>query len=111
MKKDKFTKVQEAAQFFGLSEQATLEQIKKAYREKCKLHHPDITGSESKEAKNDIKMDEIISAYQVLIEYCQNYSFPLEPDPNQPKDAEDWWMDRFGHDPLWGRPKERNKKK
>ena len=35
--------------------------------------------------------------------YCDSYRFPLVPPEGHIYDAEDWWMDRFGQDPLWGR--------
>ena len=48
-----------------------------------------------------IAMHELTEAYQCLLAYCKEYRFPLMPGEDQPLDGEDWWMDRFGDDPLW----------
>jgi DnaJ-class molecular chaperone len=46
--------------------------------------------------------DEIKQAYRRM---CKKYRFPLKPDKDTLYDPEDWWMNRFGDDPLWGRKK------
>lgn len=88
-----------AAELLNLGESATLAEIKKAYRAKAKLHHPDTAGSEEER----IEMHRLTEAYEVLLNYCQNFRFPLTPDEESLLDDHDWWMDRFGDDPLWGK--------
>ena len=59
----------------GITQNASLKEIKKAYREKAKLLHPDISGAAGAEA-----MRKLISAYEVLsnperkFEYDKVYS-------------------------------------
>ncbi|MFN2368720.1 MAG: J domain-containing protein [Desulfurivibrionaceae bacterium] len=88
-----------AAELLELGESATLAEIKKAYRAKAKLHHPDTADSEEEQ----IEMHRLTEACEVLLNYCQNFRFPLVPDEESLIDDNDWWMNRFGDDPLWGK--------
>jgi len=102
MTKEEWEKICTAGKLLGLGEHATLNEIKKAYRRISKKHHPD-TATASPDGEN-IAMHNIVAAYETLIAYCNNYRFPLVPAADEVMEAEDWWMDRFGHDPLWGKP-------
>ena len=46
-------------------------------------------------------MHSLTEACQVLLEYGKKYKIPLVPGEDQPLEGEDWWMERFGDDPLW----------
>jgi hypothetical protein len=50
-------------------------------------------------------MCRLTESYELLMRYIKQYSFPLKPDKESLYDPEDWWMNRFGDDPLWGRKK------
>lgn len=76
MTNDEWKKILEAKDLLGLPDQATLAEIKKAYRR-------------------------LTEACQVLLEYGKKYKIPLVPGEDQPLEGEDWWMERFGDDPLW----------
>jgi hypothetical protein len=89
-----------ARELLALPEQATLAEIKKAYRRLAKKHHPDLAGSGG--AADGSEMRRLVAAYQLLMAYCREYRFPLAPGADQPLEGEDWWMERFGDDPLWG---------
>ena len=85
-----------------LDQSASEKEIKKAYRTASKKNHPDSAfAKKGKKAKKT--MHEIIKAYETLLAYCNNYKYPLIPSENEDMEAEDWWMDRFGQDPLWGK--------
>lgn len=90
-----------ARKVLGLGERATLADIKKAYHRLSKKHHPD-TREKHLEADRDM-MYRLTEAYNLLMRYCDSYRFPLVPPEGHIYDAEDWWMERFGQDPLWGR--------
>jgi len=92
-----------ARELLELGETATLDEIKKAYRAKAKIHHPDTSDSDRKD--EDV-MQRLTEAYRVLLDYCENYRFPLVPDEDIPLDDNEWWMNRFGNDPLWGKKRE-----
>ncbi len=105
MNKKEWQKISEAGKLLGLREEATLAEIKEAYRRKAKKNHPDLVNGEGRQQNRS--MQEITAAYQTLLAYCTNYSFPLvRPENDEEVDPEDWWMDRFGQDPLWGRDRE-----
>ncbi|MEN8141977.1 MAG: J domain-containing protein [Thermodesulfobacteriota bacterium] len=101
-KKTRKEKITAARDLLCLGESATLEEIKKAYREQAKKHHPDTAQTKS---GNDVEMHALTDAYQTLLDYCAGYRFPLALDELETEDDEDWWMNRFGNDPLWGKGK------
>jgi len=74
-----FNKIDEARKILGLSEKATLKEIKNAYREKAKRYHPDFVRNESKEECDDV-MKTVNNAYETLIDYCENYVYPLKKE-------------------------------
>ncbi|HSH12274.1 MAG TPA: J domain-containing protein [Desulfurivibrionaceae bacterium] len=92
-----------ARELLGLDSYASLEEIKLAYRRKAKAHHPDLSEARA-EAEERIEMHRLTEAYRVLTDYCFNYRIPLEPT-EEPLDDEEWWLRRFGNDPLWGKGK------
>jgi hypothetical protein len=98
--KQQWQKIAAAARVLGLGERASLEEIRKAYRLLCKEHHPDLAAEPESAGR---KMHELTEAYQVLLAYGNTCRLPLAPDDNETLDDEDWWMDRFGQDPLWGK--------
>ncbi len=102
MTRKEWEKIIAARELLGLGETATLAEIKKAYRRLSKIHHPDLTGNET---GSEEQMRRLSEAYQTLLLYCKNFRFPLVIQ-QETLDAADWWMDRFGQDPLWGRKSE-----
>jgi len=106
MNRKEWHAIEEARDLLHLGDRATLGEIKRAYHRLCKEHHPDL-------AKADDNSEEIMyrltAAYELLMRYCSEYRFPLAPDEHSIYDAEDWWLDRFGQDPLWGKRKRRKK--
>ncbi len=86
----------------GLADRATIAEIKQAYRRLSKRHHPDLSAGEKAKGANE-RMIRLSEAYQLLLRYCAGYNFPLKPSSDEHFDPEDWWMDRFGQDPLWSR--------
>ncbi len=100
--------IERARDLLQLGDRATLGEIKRAYHRLSKEHHPDLVDSDRKKKGEDM-MYQLTSAYELLMDYCSDYRFPLAPDENSIYDAEDWWLDRFGQDPLWGRSKRRRR--
>jgi len=101
----KWEEIVAARDLLGLDNIASLEEIKQAYRRKAKAHHPDLTGSAPEVAEGAVEMHRLTEAYQTLTSYCFSYRISLEPDQDSQLDDEDWWMQRFGNDPLWGKGK------
>lgn len=105
MTKKDWEKITAAKNILELEDKATLAEIKKAYRRMSKKHHPDLSSTNSSK-DNGRTMHKILEAYEVLMQYCRNYKFPMVLEGGEDLEAEDWWMDRFGQDPLWGKSTE-----
>ena len=103
MTRKEWEAVNQARQALGLGKEATLAEIKKSYHRLSRRYHPD-TRDENGTGDQD-RMYELTAAYELLMRYCDMYRFPLVPPEDHVYDAEDWWMDRFGQDPLWGKGK------
>ncbi len=98
--KRQWLKIEGAKELFGLGDRATLRQIKAGFRELIKKYHPDLAGEGE---ENRAKIQEVTEAYQALLSYCESYEFPLiMAESDLEVDDEDWWMNRFGQDPVWG---------
>lgn len=102
MNRKEWRALEEAARLLGLGEKATLAEIKRAYYRLSKQHHPDVAG---RSGDVDEMMYRVTAAYELLMRYCEQYRFPLSRREEDIYDAEDWWMERFGQDPLWSRRK------
>lgn len=101
MTNEEWKKIIAAKTLLGLGDSATLAEIKKAYRRLSKKHHPDLAPDGEETDGQKIAMHDLTEAYKCLLEYCKDFRFPLMPGEDQPLEGEDWWMERFGDDPLW----------
>ena len=78
MKNDKYSKnsqnIEKAFSILGVSTDATEEEVKKAFRKKCKVHHPDKPGGDN------FAQSEINDAYAIAIEFLSSNKgiIPLE---------------------------------
>ncbi|WP_339134920.1 MAG: DnaJ domain-containing protein [Candidatus Electrothrix sp. GW3-4] len=104
MNKKEWQAIEQARELFQLGEQATADEMKQAYRRMCKKYHPDRAEKGEKKRYAEI-MCHLTESYDLLMRYIKKYRFPLKPDKDTLYDPEDWWMHRFGDDPLWGRKK------
>lgn len=103
MNRKEWRAIEESRKILGLGDKATLGEIKRSYYRLSKEHHPDTAGQG--QAPDDDTMYRLTEAYNLLMRYCKEYRFPLTRPEGDIYDAEDWWMDRFGQDPLWSRRK------
>ncbi len=99
MKQEQWQEIIWARHILELGERASLEEIKKAFRTLSKRNHPDVLQGK----KAERSMQDLNRAYRILLDYCSAYRFPLQPGLGEEMDDEEWWMDRFGNDPLWGK--------
>lgn len=85
-----------------------MNEIRARYRELAKEWHPDVSGQEPDVAHE--RFIRIREAYCLLEEYCMNYELSFRPEDIRAEtkcDSREFWMDRFGDDPIWGRNKPR----
>lgn len=87
-----FEQLDEARKLLGLGESATLAEIKSAYRKLAHRHHPD---KNALDESATTAMQALNNAYQVIMEYCQNYRFNFQSDtvhrmPSSEIDQESW---------------------
>ncbi len=94
-----------AAEILGLSDRATIEEIKVAYHRLAKKFHPDSTsGSGDPE-----KFMEASWAYQVLMSYVSHYKIDFTEEAFIRNFPEERLRRRFFSDPLWGPGKPKSK--
>ncbi len=95
-----------ACEILGLPEEATMDEVKLRYRYLLKKWHPDKSGCSDDEISKE-KTRQIVWAYEVVVTYCNNYKYSfLHNDIKRQlsNSSSTWWMERFGRDPLWGKP-------
>ena len=103
MNRKEWQAIEEAGKLLGLGDKATQGEMKRAYYSLSKQYHPDTAGQGH--SSDEDMMRRLTEAYNLLMRYCEEYRFPLSKSDGDIYDAEDWWMDRFGQDPLWSRRK------
>jgi len=74
-----FEEIDKARRLLGLSEAATLKEVKSAYRRMAHGHHPDKHGSGT-EAKYEETMKRLNWAYKLLTEYCSSYKYSFREE-------------------------------
>jgi preprotein translocase subunit Sec63 len=102
-----FEKIEKARKVLGLFESASIPEVEKKYRELLRKWHPDKNMNDQEKANR--MTTEIIESYEIVMEYFMNYKIPFtKEDVMKNSSIEDWWMNKFGSDPLWS---DRKKKK
>jgi len=101
MTRKEWQQILAAKELLGLGDNATLAEIKLVFRSYSRQYHPDLAGNTR---GNRDKMQQINEAYQTILAYCKNFKFPLTCDEQELEmNDEEWWMSRFGQDPLWSK--------
>jgi DnaJ-class molecular chaperone len=101
---NKYQKIYEARKLLELPERASMEEIKSNYRQLLNKWHPDKCGENRAECNEMTRR--IVAAYKVVIDYCKRYKFSFtKEEVRNNLSPEDWWFERFGTDPLWGKDK------
>lgn len=96
-----YRELAEAKELLELPDRASMEEIRSSYKRLLKRWHPD-TCTENREGCADMTR-RIVAAYRIIAAYCATYEYSFEEDElRRHLSTEEWWMDRFGQDPLWG---------
>lgn len=96
----KFKEINTARNLLNLDEEATLDDIKKAYNKMSKRYHPDKRSSRQKDNSEEM-MKKINWAYKVLMEYIKGYRYSFKENDVRRNDP-DYVMEKFRHDWMWG---------
>jgi DnaJ-class molecular chaperone len=96
-----FEEIDKARKLLGLRQEATLSEIKDAYRRKAKEYHPDKQGG-GKRKESSQKMSQINKAYKILMDYIEKYRFCFSEEEVKRNDP-DRDIRRFSKDWLGGR--------
>ena len=72
-----FEEIDEARRTLGLSEAASLKEIKQTYRKLAFLYHPDKAGTDPESGE---RMKKLNRAYQVLMHYCARFHYPFREE-------------------------------
>lgn len=89
--------IKDALKELGLSEQASLAEVKRHFRLLVKRYHPD-----KGESANPERMRRINAAYKLLRNYCENYRYNFSEDEFYRQDPEAHLERQFATDPVWG---------
>lgn len=101
MKHTKYQEINAAREILQLPQVATMDEIKAHYRRLLTQWQPDKSREDTERCAEMTRR--IISAYQAVLNYCQQYRYSFsEETVKQHQSPEDWWFERFGDDPLWG---------
>jgi len=95
--------VLEAAQVLDIPGRASLYDIHTLFRELAKAWHPDISRHDPKISHT--RFIRVREAYEILVDYCMNFEISfLQEDISKGTDydSREFWMSRFGDDPIWG---------
>jgi DnaJ-class molecular chaperone len=85
-----------AKTLLGLRQTSSLKEIKNSYKNLMKKWHPD---KHKDDAQKATKMSmQINDAYEIVMEYCNNYEYPFDEDSIKKTTytPSEWWNDKFG---------------
>ena len=74
-----FIEIDEARKALGLTEAATLQEIKRAYRRLSHHYHPDKRSGTTIE-ETDETMKRLNWAYKLLVDYCSSYKYSFREE-------------------------------
>ena len=98
----RYQEITAARKLLELPETATLKSIKKSYRRMLREWHPD-TCVENQEICIETTR-KIIAAYGTIMDYCRHYQYSFSQEAiKRHLSPEEWWFERFGDTPLWGK--------
>ncbi len=75
-----FKQIDEARKLLGLGKEATLEEIKKAYRELALKYHPDRCKDEKEKKECEEIFKKISEAAEIIMQYCANYKYSFKKE-------------------------------
>lgn len=94
--------IENAIKILDLPKRFSIKDLKEAKIRKLKEYHPDLNNSNKLFEEKTV---EIINSYNILLEFCEKFVFDFSDDNlyNKISDNENFWKNRFGNDPIWGK--------
>jgi len=85
-----------AKTLLGLRESSSIKEIKNKYKNLMKKWHPD-KHTQNPDKATQMSM-QINDAYETVLEYCNNYEYPLDEETIKKAtySPSEWWHDKFG---------------
>ncbi len=97
-----YQKIIKAREILGTPEKASMKDIKTSFRKHIMKWHPDKAGEGDEDMYRE-KSQEIIWAYNVLMDYCREYLISFSKESiKRYMPEEEFWKERFGSDHVWG---------
>ncbi|WP_456325060.1 J domain-containing protein [Desulfonauticus submarinus] len=94
----------EAKKILDLPDKVSLKEIKQKYYMLLKRWHPDRCKENQQKCKE--MTQKITIAYSIILKYFEEYKIDFsEKALKDVLSPEEWWFERFGHDPVWGKKK------
>ncbi|GAB6095042.1 hypothetical protein JCM14469_12940 [Desulfatiferula olefinivorans] len=98
-----YEQITEARRLLELPESATRQTIRAHYLRLLETWHPD-KGADNQADRHEMTV-RITAAYELITAYCDSYAYSFSEEAvRRHLSPEEWWADRFGRDPLWGKP-------
>lgn len=88
-----FEEIDKARRLLGLGEFASLKDIKRAYRKRAFLYHPDKSSSQS--AEGEEMMKRLNRAYKLLREYVAQYKYSFTEEDVRRAYPDDDYLRRY----------------
>ena len=99
MKRITFKEIDTARKTLELEEEASLEEIKRAYRRLSKKYHPDYCRQQKVHCEEVIK--KINWAYEIIMAYIRSYRYSFRKEEVQRNDPH-YAIGRFYEGGIWG---------
>ena len=91
-----FEQIDEARRLLGLSQTASIKQVKQAYKRIANRYHPDRCKDADK-ANCDEMMKKVNEAYELIMKYCSQYSYPFSEEDVRRTYPHDEYLRRYQH--------------
>jgi DnaJ-class molecular chaperone len=101
--RNRYEEISAACKILGLSQSATMAEIRQRYRNLISRWHPDVC-PEQKEVCEKMAA-RINEAYRCIRAYCDHYEYSFSREQVEKSVSPgEWWYNRFGKAPMWGQP-------
>ena len=91
-----FEQLNEARELLGLSEMATLKQVKRAYKRAANRYHPDRCKHPDK-SKSEEMMKKVNKAYELIMKYVADYNYSFRQEDVERTYPGDEYLRKYKH--------------